>query len=164
MKRFKNKFIPDWTELKIMIMAYKELGKRIVFTNGCFDILHVGHVRCLEQARILGDILVVGLNSDQSIRNLKGDRRPINSLDDRAGVLCGLECVDFITQFTQSTPIELLKVVLPDIYVKGGDYKRVDLLETSIVESIGGMVKVIPYISGRSTSNIIQKVLRVYGN
>ncbi len=160
---FKNKFISDWSELRTLILVHKELGKKIVFTNGCFDILHVGHVRCLEQARMLGDLLVVGLNSDQSVQKLKGEGRPINSLVDRVGVLCGLECVDLVTGFSEDTPLELIKMVVPDIYVKGGDYRKENLLEASLIESSGGQVKIIPYISGRSTSNIIEKVLKVYG-
>ncbi len=133
-------------------------GKRIVSTNGCFDILHVGHVRILKQSKELGDILVVGINSDASVKKLKGEDRPINSQDDRAELLSSLECVDIVSIFDEGTPVEFLKVVKPDIHVKGADYKPQDLEETPVVESFGGKVKILPLVPQKSTTSLVEKI------
>jgi rfaE bifunctional protein nucleotidyltransferase chain/domain len=133
-------------------------GKRIVTTNGCFDLLHVGHVRSLKSAKALGDVLVVGLNSDDSVRRLKGPSRPVNSQEDRAEVLSSLECVDFVSIFDEDTPVEFLKAVKPNIHVKGGDYKPSDLAETPVVEGMGGRVHIIELVPGRSTTGLIEKL------
>lgn len=133
-------------------------GARVVTTNGCFDILHVGHVRILQQARALGDVLLVAINSDESVRKLKGPSRPINSQDDRAELLGALACVDFVTIFGEDTPVAVLQLVKPDVHVKGADYKPENLAETPVVESYGGRVEILQLIPGRSTTNVVARI------
>lgn len=133
-------------------------GKRIVFTNGCFDILHAGHVRYLEKARALGDCLVLGLNSDASVRRLKGPSRPVNREEDRAEVVGALKSVDYVTIFDEPTASELIALVKPAVYAKGGDYTLDTLPEAKIVQSYGGEVAFIDLVEGRSTTNIIEKI------
>lgn len=135
-------------------------GFSIVTTNGCFDILHVGHVRTLQQARALGDVLIVGINSDASVQKLKGPSRPINNESDRAELLAALECVDFVTIFGEDTPVEFLKLIKPSIHVKGADYKPENLAETPVVESFGGRVHILDLIPGHSTTNVVSKILQ----
>jgi D-beta-D-heptose 7-phosphate kinase/D-beta-D-heptose 1-phosphate adenosyltransferase len=137
----------------------KAEGARIVFTNGCFDLLHLGHVRYLREAKKLGDILIVGVNSDDSVTALKGPDRPYIHELERAEILASLECVDFVTIFHELRPDNVIKLVKPDIHVKGGDYKAADLPEKKLVEALGGKVVVIPPIKGRSTTNIVAKIL-----
>lgn len=132
--------------------------KRIVFTNGCFDILHVGHVNYLARARSLGDALVVGLNSDSSARRLKGKARPIVTQKNRAKVLAALACVDFIVVFNNPAPFDLIKAIKPDVLVKGGDWKIKDIVGGRFVRSCGGRVKSLPYIKGFSTKALIRKI------
>ncbi|HEY9713531.1 MAG TPA: D-glycero-beta-D-manno-heptose 1-phosphate adenylyltransferase [Chroococcales cyanobacterium] len=140
----------------------RQQGKRIVTTNGCFDILHVGHIRCLKAARALGDVLILGLNSDQSVRRIKGHAqgppRPVNCQEDRAEVLASLGCVDYVVIFTEDTPIEFIKDVRPDVHAKGGDYKAADLEETPIVEGMGGRMEIIKFVPGRSTTELLEKI------
>jgi rfaE bifunctional protein nucleotidyltransferase chain/domain len=132
---------------------------RVVFTNGVFDVLHRGHVEYLTAARALGDILVVGLNTDASVRRLgKGADRPVNPEDDRAYVLAGLAAVDCVTPFGEDTPRELIAALLPDVLVKGGDYTRDTIVGADEVEAAGGRVEVIPLVPGRSTTSILQRV------
>jgi D-beta-D-heptose 7-phosphate kinase/D-beta-D-heptose 1-phosphate adenosyltransferase len=138
--------------------AYRQQGRRIVFTNGCFDILHRGHITYLNRARAIGDLLVVGLNSDASVRRLKGTTRPINTLEDRAQVLAALSCVDHVVAFEEDTPVELIRALRPEIFVKGGDYSRETLPEASVVEALGGVVRILPYIEDHSTSSIIERI------
>ena len=145
-------------EAKKHSVMLRKNGKKIVFTNGCFDILHAGHVHYLEQAKELGDELVVGLNSDSSVKTLKGPSRPINNLQQRAKVLSSLKCVDRIVSFTDETPIELIKEIKPDVLVKGGDYKVKDVVGHKEIRSWGGEVKIIPLVPGLSTTNIIKKL------
>ena len=133
-------------------------GRTVVFTNGCFDILHAGHVRYLAAARELGDCLIVGLNSDQSVRRLKGPDRPINSEADRAEVLAGLAAVDFVVIFSDQTAEGLVAEIKPKIYVKGGDYCLEDLPEARIAASYGGKTVLIPEVPGRSSSKIIGRI------
>lgn len=134
-------------------------GKTLVFTNGVFDILHAGHVTYLEQARQLGDLLVVGLNSDESVRRLgKGPDRPVNPLEDRAIVIAALRCVDAVISFSEDTPVELIRSLRPDVHTKGGDYEPSRLPETPIVESYGGKVVVLPFLAGRSTTLALTKL------
>ena len=133
-------------------------GKKIVFTNGCFDILHVGHLTYMNEAKAQGDILIVGVNSDESVRRLKGLSRPINTEKDRAELLSGLKAVDFTVIFDEDTPMELIDELKPSIHVKGGDYKKEDLPETVIVEKHGGEVRILKFVEGKSTTNIINKV------
>ena len=146
--------------------AAKASGKTVVFTNGCFDILHIGHVRYLQDARALGDILVVGLNSDDSVKRLKGPERPVVSELERAEILAALECVDYLSIFPEDTPIELLEVVRPSIHVKGGDYKVEDLAEAPTVIKHGGRVEIVTFTStetqGQSTSNIIGRIVETH--
>ena len=134
------------------------LNKKIVFTNGCFDILHVGHKRYLQQAATLGDILVVGVNSDDSVRRLKGPDRPVNSEQDRAEILCALGFIDYVVIFEEDTPYELIKKIQPDVLVKGGDYSPDQVIGKDIVEERGGSLELIPFVDGKSTTNIINKV------
>ncbi len=141
------------------IRSVREAGKsRIVFTNGCFDILHRGHVELLEQARALGDFLLLGLNSDTSVRRLKGEERPLVNEQDRAYILSRLEAVDTVCLFDEDTPLELIRNIKPDILVKGGDYTLETIVGHEIVQAYGGRVMTIPLISGRSTTNILNKI------
>ncbi len=134
-------------------------GRTLVFTNGVFDILHAGHVTYLEQARALGDILVVALNSDQSVKNLnKAPDRPINTLEDRLTIIRALRCVDFAVSFWENTPENLISLIKPDIHVKGGDYTPEQLPETKIVRSYGGEVIILPFLTGRSTTSILDRL------
>ncbi len=133
-------------------------GKKIAFTNGCFDIIHRGHVKYLADARSFGDCLIVGLNSDASVKRLKGETRPINAQDDRAAVLDALSAVDYVTIFDEDTAETLISLVRPDVYAKGGDYTLDTLPEAKIVQSYGGRVEFIKFIDGKSTTNIIKKI------
>ena len=133
-------------------------GKKIVFTNGCFDIIHVGHIRYLSKAKELGDILIVGLNSDKSVKKLKGDNRPINSFEDRAILLSSLRFVDSVIMFKEQTPDNLIKQIVPDILVKGGDYKLEDIVGYQTVIENGGQVKTLSFYDGYSSSNYINKI------
>jgi D-beta-D-heptose 7-phosphate kinase/D-beta-D-heptose 1-phosphate adenosyltransferase len=138
-------------------------GEKIVFTNGVFDILHVGHARYLAEARALGDALVVAVNTDRSVRGIKGDLRPVVSETERAEMLGWLACVDYVTLFDTPTPVPLIEQVKPAIYVKGGDYRIEDLPETPVVRSYGGEVRILSLIEGRSTTRIIEKIVLAYG-
>ena len=134
-------------------------GKRLVFTNGVFDILHAGHVQYLQQARELGDLLIVGVNSDDSVRRLgKGANRPINTVSDRIAVLEALRAVDGAVLFEEDTPERLIELLRPEVHVKGGDYRIEDLPEARIVESYGGRVVIFPFLAGRSTTAILEKM------
>jgi D-glycero-beta-D-manno-heptose 1-phosphate adenylyltransferase len=139
----------------------RERGQRVVFTNGCFDLIHPGHVRYLRQARALGDVLIVAINSDRSARQLKGPGRPILSQDERCEVLAALEVVDYVTVFDESTPRELIAALLPDVLVKGGDWPLDRIVGREEVEAAGGQVYSLPYAEGCSTSNIIDRMLTV---
>jgi D-beta-D-heptose 7-phosphate kinase/D-beta-D-heptose 1-phosphate adenosyltransferase len=131
---------------------------RVVFTNGCFDILHPGHIQHLREAAAQGDVLIVGLNTDQSIKRLKGDARPINSFSDRAAMLSALPFIDFIMPLDDDNPIELIKKVRPDIFVKGGDYTPEELPEASVVKELGGIIRILPFHPGYSTTQIVEKI------
>lgn len=135
-------------------------GQRVVFTNGCFDILHVGHLRYLQEARSLGDVLVVGLNSDASVKRLKGEERPIQCEADRAELLAGLSCVDFVVLFSEDTPTRLIEAVKPDILVKGGDWPIEKIEGSTFVMARGGMVKSLPFHPGYSTTKLIDRIDR----
>src|SRR5690625_584523 len=136
----------------------RDQGKRIVFTNGCFDILHRGHVTYLSKAKSLGDVLVVAVNSDEQVRDQKGPGRPINSLEDRMSVLAGLSCVDFVVPFFEPTPARLIEQVRPHIFVKGGDYTESTLPEAPVVRRLGGRIELLPYLSGQSTTGIVERI------
>lgn len=135
-------------------------GRKVVFTNGCFDLLHAGHVLYLEEARALGDILVLGLNSDSSVQRLKGPSRPINKQDERAVVLAALESISYVCIFAEDTPYELIKALKPDILVKGGDWPATSIVGSDIVQARGGQVKSLGFSEGLSSTNIIQSILR----
>lgn len=145
-------------ELALICDRLREEGRTIVTTNGCFDILHVGHLSVLTQSKDLGDVLVVGINSDDSVRRLKGPTRPINGDRDRAELLAALSCVDYVSIFPEDTPIELLRALRPNIHVKGGDYKKEDLAETPVVESAGGKLVIIDLVPGKSTTGVVERI------
>lgn len=145
---------------KELIEKLKSQNKKVVFTNGCFDILHVGHLRYLNEAKKQGDVLIVGVNSDASVKRLKGDTRPINGENDRAEMLCGLKAVDYTVIFKEDTPERLIEELQPSIHVKGGDYTKDQLPETKIVESYGGEVRILSFVEGKSTTNILNKIKR----
>jgi rfaE bifunctional protein nucleotidyltransferase chain/domain len=148
----------DSNEIETIIGRLRQAGKKIVLTNGCFDILHAGHVRYLQAAKMLGDVLVIGLNSDTSVRLLKGESRPINCQEDRAEVLAALSAVDYVVIFSERTAENLIQRVAPDIYVKGGDYTIAAIPEAPLVKQLGGEIVIIPEVVGRSSSNIISKI------
>ncbi len=145
-----------------IVEELKASGKKIIFTNGCFDILHVGHVRYLEKARSLGDVLIVGVNSDQSVKRLKGSKRPIISEEERAEIISSLGCVDYVTIFNEPTPLELSASLKPHLLVKGGDWTKENTVGKEVVERAGGEVVILPFEEGTSTSNIIEVILKRY--
>ncbi|HVN47994.1 MAG TPA: D-glycero-beta-D-manno-heptose 1-phosphate adenylyltransferase [Bacteroidota bacterium] len=137
-------------------------GKRVVFTNGCFDILHRGHVDYLSKARAKGDALIVGMNTDASVQRLKGPTRPIVEEQDRAFVLAALSVVDYVCLFDEDTPLELIKALVPDVLVKGGDWSIENIVGRDVVEAAGGTVQTIAFVPNRSTTNIVQKIANIY--
>ena len=147
--------LKDNTEIINRIKAER---KKIVFTNGCFDLLHVGHIRYLAQAKKLGDFLIIGLNSDSSVKELKGEDRPINSFEDRATLLSAIESVDSVIMFEEQTPENLIKDIVPDILVKGGDYNIEDIVGYQTVMQNGGQVKTLSFYDGYSSTNYINKI------
>jgi rfaE bifunctional protein nucleotidyltransferase chain/domain len=149
--------------LKDKIDQLRKEGKKIVFTNGCFDILHVGHTRYLREAKRTADILIIALNSDESVRTLKGDKRPLIPEAERADVVASLESVDFVTIFHELTPLALIEFIKPDVLIKGGDWEEENVVGRESVKRWGGRVVIIPEIKESSTSNIIEKILTVYG-
>ena len=157
MESYRTK-IKDLKTLKKDTKRLKSEGKKIVFTNGCFDILHPGHTRYLYAARILGDYLIVAVNSDRSTKAIKGPDRPINSQEARAEVLAALDCVDGVVIFDEDDPFKVIKSLMPDILVKGGDWPEDEIIGADIVKEGGGEVKRIPYVSGYATTDIIKKI------
>jgi rfaE bifunctional protein nucleotidyltransferase chain/domain len=148
-------------ELTTLLPAWRAGGKRLVLTNGTFDILHVGHVRYLQAARTLGDILVVGINSDASARGNKGPGRPVVTQEERAEIVAALRCVDYATIFDEPTAVRLVEALRPDVYVKGGDYDgSKPLPEAEAVRTYGGEVRIVPFVPGHSASNLIENVKR----
>jgi D-beta-D-heptose 7-phosphate kinase/D-beta-D-heptose 1-phosphate adenosyltransferase len=145
-------------DLAKAVAGLQSQGKRVVFTNGCFDIIHAGHVEYLAKSRELGDVLVIGLNTDASVKRLKGESRPINSETDRAIVLDALKYVDFVCLFDEDTPLELIRVVKPNVLTKGGDYSHETIVGADFVVANGGEVVVIPLVAGKSTTNVINKM------
>ena len=148
--------------LTAIITAEKARGKRVVFTNGCFDLLHAGHVKYLQKARQLGDLLVLGLNSDASVRRLKGELRPLIGEDERAHILAALDCIDYVVIFDEDTPLELITALKPDILAKGGDYTVDRVVGKEMVEAYGGRVELVTFVDGKSTTNIIERILERY--
>jgi len=144
--------------LKRKLSGLRRARKKIAFTNGCFDILHYGHVSYLQAAKNKGRILIVGLNSDESVRRLKGEGRPINNELNRAGVLAGLACVDFVVIFGEDTPYQLIAAVKPDILIKGEDWKGKEIVGSDIVRQNGGKVELVHYVDGLSTTRIVEKI------
>ena len=157
MDSFRSK-IKNWSSASILVEKWKEKGGKIVFTNGCFDILHKGHLSYLEEARKLGDRLIVGINGDESVTKLKGVSRPLNSLEERCFHLAALFMVDMVVPFAQDTPEKLIETLMPDILVKGGDYKESDIVGASYVKKKGGEVVILPFLEGYSTTSIIDKI------
>jgi rfaE bifunctional protein nucleotidyltransferase chain/domain len=145
-------------EIADLFKELKAKGKKIVFTNGCFDILHKGHIKTLYEARRIGDILVVGINTDESVSKLKGPDRPIIPLDSRIAVLAALNVVDYVIPFSQDTPLETIKLVRPHVLVKGGDYDEEDIVGRELVLKLGGFVRIIEQVPGFSTSDIVNKI------
>jgi len=156
MVRPKTKIIPR-VEIARLCDRLRRRKKKIVFTNGVFDIIHMGHVQYLSKAKSMGDVLIVGLNTDSSVKKFKGPKRPINRQSDRAGVLAALEMVDYIVLFGEETPEKLIRQVKPDILVKGADYKLNEIVGADFVQSYGGAVKRIRLLKGRSTTDIIRR-------
>lgn len=153
-----KKILTDAEKLRRLVLRLKFFNKKIVFTNGCFDILHIGHVDYLEQAASLGDILIVGVNTDASIQGLKGSNRPVQSEESRYRVLAALESVDFVIPFSEETPHSLICTILPDILVKGDDYQAEQIVGFKEVVEAGGQVVTIPLVQGYSTSKVIDKI------
>jgi len=152
--------IQTLTQLQQTLTRWRAGGERVVFTNGCFDILHYGHLHYLAQARDLGNRLVIGLNSAASVRRLKGPARPINDDATRAHLLAALEIVDAVTFFGEDTPLDLIRAVQPDVLVKGGDWKPAQIVGSDLVLARGGSVRSLPFVEGYSTTNIEQKILK----
>jgi D-beta-D-heptose 7-phosphate kinase/D-beta-D-heptose 1-phosphate adenosyltransferase len=146
--------IKSFDAIKVIVDRYKKQGKKVVFTNGCFDILHVGHVKYLQIAKSFGDVLIVGLNSDASVSRLKGPTRPVNVAEDRAYLLAALEAVDFVVPFEEDTPYELIKMIAPDVLVKGGDYEG----KTVVGTEFAGELKLVDFVDGKSTTKTIEKI------
>lgn len=157
----KNKLF-SFSDLLPFVQKRKAAGEKLVFTNGCFDLIHVGHLRYLEKARCLGDFLVIGLNSDMSVRALKGEGRPFVTEMERAEVLSALVFVDYIVIFSEARPDRLIEQLMPDIHVKGGDYKEKDLPERTIVESYGGKVVIVELVPGKSTTFMAEEISRKF--
>ena len=159
-----NKKIKTIKKLKSTVDALKKQNKKIVTTNGVFDILHIGHIRYLRAAKKLGDVLIVAVNSDSSVRKINGPKRPLNNENDRAEALASLECVDYVTIFSENTPIKILGIIKPRIHVKGGDYNIDEIVEKDIVEKNNGRIALMPKVKGYSTSELIRKIVKAYGN
>ncbi len=155
--------IVELQELVHIVERLQREGKRIVFTNGCFDILHIGHVRYLNSARGYGDILVVGLNSDESVRKIKGDKRPVIPQRERAEILSSIRFVDYVVIFNEQDPYSTIAAIKPDVLVKGADWPTENIVGRDIIESYGGEVHTIPLVEGASTSGIIEGIIKKYG-
>ena len=149
-------------ELKIIVKDFKKKNRIIVTTNGVFDILHIGHIRYLQEAKKLGDMLIVAVNSDTSVKKIKGPKRPLNNESDRAEALAALQCVDFVAVFNEENPIKFLEKIKPDVHVKGGDYKIDKIIEKDTVEKNGGKVKLIPEVKGYSTTKFMDKIFKIH--
>ena len=152
------KYISNSEDLLNTIKELKEKGKKIVFTNGCFDIIHKGHIALLNKAREAGDVLIVGVNNDASVRKVKGPDRPINSLEDRITVLAGLQSIDYLISFAEESPLHLIKTVHPDVFVKGAEYTETSIPEAPLLKKLHCTVKIIPCVEDISTTNIINRI------
>jgi rfaE bifunctional protein nucleotidyltransferase chain/domain len=140
----------------------RKKNKKIVFTNGCFDIIHYGHIQYLIRSKSFGDTLIIGVNSNNSIKKIKGNKRPINDEKTRTYILASFFFVDYVITFEEENPIKLIKKLKPNVHIKGGDYKKEDLIEYHILKTIGANIKILPYQSGYSTTNIIEKIKKLY--
>jgi|TARA_Y100000031_G_scaffold151676_1_gene193396 rfaE bifunctional protein nucleotidyltransferase chain/domain len=149
-------------ELKGIVEKLKEENKKIVTTNGVFDILHIGHIRYLQEAKKLGEVLIVGINSNNSVKRIKDPKRPLNNENDRAESVAALECVNYVTIFQEENPIEILEIIKPNVHVKGGDYKIERIIEKKVVEKNKGKIVLIPEIEGYSTTELINKIAELY--
>jgi rfaE bifunctional protein nucleotidyltransferase chain/domain len=156
-----NKIL-DRKILQAKLDALRKEGKTIAFTNGCFDILHVGHVRYLREAKKTADVLILALNSDSSVQSIKGEKRPLIPEEERAEILAALEFIDFVTVFPELTPLELINYLKPDIIIKGGDWSEDKVVGRDDVKKWGGRVILIPEVEGKSTTNIVEKIKKVY--
>lgn len=154
--------IKSQASLAKTVSSLKKQGKKIVFTNGCFDLLHFGHAKYLEDARRKGDILIVGLNSDSSVRKIKGPKRPLVTQNYRLGLLAALESVDYVVLFNEDTPLQLIKKLKPDILVKGADWNKNNIVGGRFVRSLGGKVSTVRLVRGLSTSNLLKKIARTF--
>lgn len=150
-------FASSFAEIENALALHRQKQHKIVFTNGCFDLLHVGHIRYLTEAKALGDVLFVGINSDESVKRLKGPTRPVQNQNDRMEILSALKSVDFAVLFTEDTPANLIQQVRPDILVKGGDWKIEQIVGSDFVQSYGGKVYSLQFVDGKSTTNLIEK-------
>jgi len=149
-------------ELQGIVEELKKENKKIITTNGVFDIIHIGHIRYLKETKKLGDILIVGINSDASVKRIKDSKRPLNNENDRAEVLAALECVDYVTIFNEDNPIIFLRAIKPNIHVKGGDYNMYQIVEKDVVEDNNGEIILIPEVGGYSTTEFINKIIDLY--
>lgn len=154
--------IKKLADLKKIASTLKKRGKKIVFTNGCFDLLHYGHVKYLEDAKNKGDVLVVAINSDASVRKIKGPKRPLASESDRARVIASLQSVDYVTVFADETPLEVIEALRPDVLIKGADWKNKEIVGSCVVLRDGGNISTIKLEKGRSTTNLIKKIIERY--
>lgn len=155
-----NPKIKTKNQLKRILTNLRPRGKKVVFTNGCFKLIHIGHIQCLTRAKKLGDVLVVAINSDSSIRSLKGKNRPIVSEKERMEIVATLGCVDYVVLFNESTPAKLIEYLKPDILVKGADYKLKEIVGRCTVQKYGGKVKTIPLVKNRSTTRLIKHICK----
>lgn len=155
------KIIP-FSKVGALASSLKVKKRRIVFTNGCFDIIHAGHIKYLEKAKALGDILIVGINSDSSVKKIKGPSRPVVRQGDRAAIVAALKPVDYVSIFNDTIPIKLIKAIKPDVLVKGADWRLNSIVGGDFVKSYGGKVKAVSLVKGRSTSNLIRKIVDIF--
>jgi D-beta-D-heptose 7-phosphate kinase/D-beta-D-heptose 1-phosphate adenosyltransferase len=154
-----GKIVNDRSELARVLSVHRQQGERVVFTNGCFDLLHLGHIRLLHEAKSIGEVLVVGLNTDASVQRLKGPSRPCLGEEERAHILASLDCVDYVTLFDEDTPLALIDILKPDVLVKGSDYSKEDVVGGDIVEAYGGQVRLVNLVENQSTSRLIQNII-----
>jgi D-beta-D-heptose 7-phosphate kinase/D-beta-D-heptose 1-phosphate adenosyltransferase len=157
-----GKKIKTLPQMRAIVARLKGRGQKVVFTNGCFDILHVGHVRYLRRAKNQGDVLVVGLNTDRSVRAIKGERRPVVPEKERAEILAALESVDYVVPFDEPTPLGLIEALKPNILVKGADWRKSGIVGRQTVEKMGGRVVRVPLVAGASSTGVIEKILKAY--
>lgn len=159
-----NRKIRSLDELKQISKRLEKEGKKVVFTNGCFDLLHIGHIKYLQKAKEFGDVLIVGVNSDDSVKKIKGEKRPFLPEEERMQILAALECVDYVTIFSESLPNKIIEILKPNVHVKGGDYQPGELPEAKLVESYGGKVVVVGEVKGKSTTNLVNQILKRFSS